>query len=163
MLLQISRAIADNYNSLGLAQNMHYGVPRTDWLAPCVPSLGCLGDSRCALVSTGASQVANQFVRMILLGSPLGDLQLVTLVALITLARTYGVVLRSENRSKVECLSSLSSLVACPCECNGEEITLLRTDRLKCPLDKPVTQYYCSACNRSNWDSSGWICYSLSH
>ena len=48
-------------------------------------------------MSTGASQVANQFVRMILLGSPSGDVQLVTLVALIALARTYGVALRSQS------------------------------------------------------------------
>ena len=46
-------------------------------------------------MSTGASQVANRCVRVISLGGPLGDLQLVTLVALIALARTYGVALRT--------------------------------------------------------------------
>ena len=53
-----------------------------------MPSLGCLGDSRCALESTGESQVASWFVRVMILGGLSGDLYFVTLVALITLART---------------------------------------------------------------------------
>ena len=75
-----------------------YGGRRhKSWLTPCMPSLGCLGDSRCTLVGTGASQVANWFVGMIILNGPSGDLQLVTLVALIALARTYGVYLRTQH------------------------------------------------------------------
>ena len=66
---------------------------RATWLALCMASLRCLEDSRCALVGTGASQVANRCVQVISLGGPLGDLQLVTLVVLIALARTYGVAL----------------------------------------------------------------------
>ena len=75
----------------------YVGQRHKSWLAPCVPSLRCLGDSRCALVGTGASQVANRCVQVMILGGPLGDLgdlQLVTLVVLIALARTYGAALR---------------------------------------------------------------------
>ena len=41
-----------------------------------------------------ASQVANWFVRMIILSGPSGDLQLIILVALSALAGTYAVNLR---------------------------------------------------------------------
>ena len=74
-----------SYLTLPITRTSTEGNTIKSWLAPCVPSLGCGGNSRCALVSTGALQVANQFVRMIALGSPSGDLQLVTLVALIAL------------------------------------------------------------------------------
>ena len=77
-------------------KGIEYGGRRhKSWLASCLPSVGCPGDIRCALASTGASQVANWFVWVIILGGPSGDLQLVTLVALIALARTYGVDLPS--------------------------------------------------------------------
>ena len=75
---------------------LYGGQRHKSWLASCMPSLGCPGNSRCALASTGASQVANWFVGVIILGGPSGDLQLVTLVALIALARTYGVDLRTD-------------------------------------------------------------------
>ena len=66
-----------------------------------MPRLGRLGDSRCALASTGAPQVASWFVRVIILGGPSGNLQLVTLGALIALARTYGVNGTSESYLRV--------------------------------------------------------------
>ena len=64
-------------------------------LAPFMPRPSRLGDYRCNLASTGASQVADWCVRLMVLGDPSGDLQLVTLVALIALARTFGVNLRT--------------------------------------------------------------------
>ena len=74
--------------------NVYREQRHKSWLAPCMPRLRRLGDSGCALASTGAPQVANWFVRVIILGGLSGDLQLITLVVLIALARTYGVALR---------------------------------------------------------------------
>ena len=54
-----------------------------------MPRPGGLGDYRRILASTGALQVALWCVRVMIFGSLLGDLQSVTLVALIALARTY--------------------------------------------------------------------------
>ena len=90
-----SHTSGSNRASQDLRRRSPYGGQRhKSWLASCMPSLGCPGNSRCALASTGASQVANWFVGVIILGGPSGDLQLVTLVALIALARTYAVDLR---------------------------------------------------------------------
>ena len=70
-----------------------------------MPTLGRLGDSRCALTSTGATQVAHYWCfRVIILGGPSGDLQLVTLVALIALARTYDAAFRTFVREGWWCI-----------------------------------------------------------
>ena len=54
-----------------------------------------------------------------MLGGPSGDLQLVTLVALIALARTYGAALRTEDRGLAEgertkCNDSLENILYHP-------------------------------------------------
>ena len=113
-----------------------YGGRRhKSWLASCMPSLGCPGDSRYALASIGASQVANWFVGVIKLGGPSGDLQLVTLVALIALARTFGVYLRILCLVSERLTLELSSLVPC-----GEiflRYTCVPASYIQTPLYRP--------------------------
>ena len=93
---------------------MYGGRRHKSWLASCMPSLGCPGDSRYALASIGASQVANWFVGVIKLGGPSGDLQSVTLVALIALARSFRVYLRTVH-------------VYCPEATRANHLALIRT------------------------------------